>query len=338
MRQKAEDEEQMSNGKKIITFPGLEKRLLQLGLECLEQHQFAEATDYLRQAREISPNNPEIEMTYLLALYENGDYRLAKKQCETLLTLGIGDYFEVTDLYLMILIQLKEHRQVKETIEMLIEENEIPIEKYDHYQHLLQFSKKVIANENVQEKLAKTNLLFDTDDIRKQTLTAIQLQQINIQPYISEISRFLNNPAEHPFIQTMVLNALKEQGFHKKILVAKFHLQKEVVPAELPPVFETPLYVQISNRARDVFEQKNPTLYAQLKTMMHHHFFLLYPFDPSPFSAKLWLAAYHFIGEKMYQPTIQIEKVAEKYEVNLTSLTKAVHFLQKLEAISSPKL
>src|SRR5699024_5626992 len=137
--------------KKIITFPGLEKRLLQLGLECLEQHQFAEATDYLRQAREISPNNPEIEMTYLLALYENGDYRLAKKQCETLLTLGIGDYFEVTDLYLMILIQLKEHRQVKETIEMLIEENEIPIEKYDHYQHLLQFSKKVIANENVQE-------------------------------------------------------------------------------------------------------------------------------------------------------------------------------------------
>src|SRR5690606_8389130 len=150
------------------------------GLECLEQHQFAEATDYLRQAREISPNNPEIEMTYLLALYENGDYRLAKKQCETLLTLGIAEYFEVTDLYLMILIQLKEHRQVKETIEMLIEENEIPIEKYDHYQHLLQFSKKVIANENVQEKLAKTNLLFDTDDIRKQTLTAIQLQQINI--------------------------------------------------------------------------------------------------------------------------------------------------------------
>ena len=59
---------------------------------------------------------------------------------------GIGDYFQMVDLYLTILIQLHEYQEIVITIEALLDEKEIPPEKHDHFLTILQFSRRMADN------------------------------------------------------------------------------------------------------------------------------------------------------------------------------------------------
>ena len=50
----------------------------------------------------------------------------ARELCHELLRMGIGDYFQIMSIYLMVLLQLSEHEEMVETIELLFQENQIP--------------------------------------------------------------------------------------------------------------------------------------------------------------------------------------------------------------------
>ena len=91
----------------------------------------------LQRANELDPDNPQIVTALLVATYEDGHYHEAKMLAEELLYQGIGDYYEILDIYLMILIQVQEHEQVIHTIETLFEEREVPPDRVDHFQTLL---------------------------------------------------------------------------------------------------------------------------------------------------------------------------------------------------------
>ena len=71
-------------------------------------------------------------------------YEEARELCDELLRKGIGDYFQIISIYLMVLLQLSEHKEMIETIELLFQENQIPFDKIEHFEKMLNFSKKVL--------------------------------------------------------------------------------------------------------------------------------------------------------------------------------------------------
>ncbi|GER66155.1 TPR repeat-containing protein YsoA [Weizmannia acidilactici] len=323
----------------VVPFPRLKERLLERGLESISQKEYKEAAALLRQARTLDREDADVGTALMIALYQSGDYEGAKEQGRQMLHEGIGNYFEVMDLFLMILVQLGEHEETVRTISALLEEKEAPLEKLDHYEKLLAFSEKRVQLPKPElDPDQKGQKLFESDDLQEQILRVSRLVHENIRPYIGEIRGFIRNPDEHPFIQTLLINVLKEQGISDTFEIQKLNRHDTVNPAELLPIFETQLYnLLITRLSRDV-EQKNPTLYAHIKTMVDRHFFLLYPFEPEPLDTGLWTAAYYSMGLKIYGQDECNEKIAMYYSVNPEELADAVRYLESLEEISLPNL
>ncbi len=56
---------------------------------------------------------------------------------------GYGHYFTVLQVYMTILIQLKQYEEVKSTIEAVLEENQSPAESAEQFYRSLEFSRKM---------------------------------------------------------------------------------------------------------------------------------------------------------------------------------------------------
>jgi tetratricopeptide (TPR) repeat protein len=330
-----------SHNGKVIIFPGLKDRLMSIGLEKLEGKKYGEAVELLSQAKELDRDDAEIGMALLVSLYEAGDYEQAKQQGEELLHKGIGDYFEIFDIFIMILIQLGEHKAVIETITALFDEREVPADRMEHYEKLLQFSQKRIPHKEERKDFQKTDEMQPSSilknlGIKEQIFRAAQLNYENIYPFTAELREFLENPNNHPFVKSMVMNVFKEHGVERPTLIKKFTFEEQVVPADLPAVFETPFYLEFIKFLRKEVEDENPTLFQQIKIVIDRHFFLLYPFELSPTSAPVWAAAYFLFVQEMYQDDTEPEKIAHQFGIEDKMLSKALNWILELEEISLP--
>lgn len=317
----------------VILFPGLKTRLFQFGMECLKERQFEEAAKLFEQAREIDREDEEIEMALAVAYYESADYQKAKDMTEDMLHKGIGDYFEINDLYLMILMQLNMHDRVVHTLETLFEEQHVPLEKREHYQTLLKFSKRAMSNKQESNKPPKDSepSILGKGDFREQLVRISALVDKNIQPYKDSLIELLNDSQAHPFLKTVALNVLMEHRIQTPVQVKKFDYDGEFVPAELSDVMDMPIYQAVVSKLNEELEHENPVLLEQLKEMIRRHQFLLFPFDFDPDNGSLWAAAYRGFGHEMYGESWSYEKTAGKFNVDPEELENAISLIFDLE-------
>ncbi|WP_175990844.1 tetratricopeptide repeat protein [Bacillus sp. Marseille-Q1617] len=324
---------------KILQFPGLKERLLEKGVQSLENGDIQESADLLTQAYEMDPKNPDINTALVLSLYENKQYDEAKVICKEMLLEGIGEYFEVVDMYLMILIQLHQHQDVIDTIHALFDEKEVPIEKEEHFKKLLHFSEKVRDGKEPDIETKRTadspvtSILRDKS-LEEQTLIAAQLVHQNIRPYLPELLSYLGDRDSHPFLQSMILNVLREHGYDKEILITKLNKEVPVTPSSLQDVFETDFFMEVSEELEDLLSQRNPTLYQHALELVKRHSFLLYPLElqGSPHSASI---VYAYYTAEMFADTIHQEELKGEIEESEERRSLLAQ-LKELEEISSP--
>ena len=324
---------------KIVQFPGLKDRLLEKGVQALERGEVHESVQLLTQAYELEPDNPDINTALVLSLYESKQYDKAKYICKEMLLEGIGDYFEVVDMYLMILIQLHQHKEVVDTINALFDEKEVPFEKEEHFRKLLQFSEKVVNGKATvpeeEESMEDRSSIFTGKSLEEQTLIVAQLVHRNIQPFIAELQGILHDSDAHPFLQTMILNVLREHGMDKEVDVVKFGLEEKVSPSALEDVFESDFFTSVTECLDDLLAQTNPTLFQHAQELLKRHAFLLYPFtledEPEEIAS---VYAYYTAG--MFADAILEEELKDRVEN--TQSKGILSKLEELEEISSPNI
>ena len=273
----------------VIFLPGLEKRLTEKGLEYLEMKRFTEAITLLEEAREHEPENSDVLIGLVLAYFEAADYKKGKELASEMLLKGIGDYFQMVDLYLTILIQLHEYQEIVTTIEALIDEKEIPPERHDHFLTILQFSRRMADNSQPDlsdEELEESNLkglnLFQLKNLNEQMLVVSSLADKNIRPYIDEIKEYLQADEGHPFLKSMLLSLLKEQEYDKEITVKKLNNVATVTPTELSEINSQPRMKEIERILADRLESSDPVLFDNIRAMMERIFFISYPIELEP--------------------------------------------------------
>lgn len=326
----------------VVVLPGTRERLVEKGIQALQEKNYEEASDFLIKALHFSedPGDDEIQMALLLALYECGQYDEAKELCEEMLQLGNGDYYDVMDLYISILFQMKEYQRAYITLSALCEENQIPSDKKDHFEKLLQISRKMAStseeNDYQSDSDRAPKLFYEDESIEQQTLKAAELVQRNIAPYLDELIDIIGDAHSHPFLKTLLLNIMREKGVDKEISVRKLHFSKRLIPNQLEEVFQMSYYKQVLTKLEEAVSQSNPVLFSQLTELVNRHFFLLYPFEPE-FSVDTWAACTLQLVCEYYGEAEEAEILCPQlFSHDDAGREKCMAYLKELDEFSAP--
>jgi tetratricopeptide (TPR) repeat protein len=333
----------------VIMFPGLEKRLLEKGLDYLKQQKYRDAIKFLEQALDHDPENSDVYFGLVRAYYEAGNNRQAKEVVEEMLRCGIGDYIKVIDMYLMILFQLKEYNEVVTTIEALIEEREIPADKYELFINTLKLCKEKLngetemesresfEEESFEEEREKQELnLYDYRSPNEQLMVAAGLSKVNIRPFLIKIREYTASDEGHPFLKTMLLNILKEQEYAEETQVHKFGWTESFNPANLPELRDFIENSGVIKLLSDEIENDDPVLFENVQRLVERYFFLIYPFKLPIGQASAWAAACHFIANEYYGFEDSLDSFAAIYNSQIEETEQILDFIRKLEEISYP--
>lgn len=336
--------ERLRKKENVIFLPDMDKRLMEKGLDSLQLKQYREAIEFFSEALQLDPDNHDVYIGLVLAYFELGNLPEAKQLAKEMLKTGIGDYFQVVDLYIMILVQQHQFEEIISTIEALLEEKEVPSDKLEHFTRMLHFSQKMLLEKiekredipEEPEEHADMNL-FSLKDPKEQVHIAAQLANQNVRSYIKEIASYLSAQDAQPFFKTMLLNVLKEQEYEKPIIVSKFGINQEIVPNELFELHQHPDYSPIYELISGELENENPVLLENIKVFMDRYFFLLYPFRIESLGGpNNWAAAFHYICLSYLGLDETLSEIAEKYSANEMEVSSAVTLIGQIEEFSSP--
>lgn len=329
----------------IIFLPGFEKRLTDKGLESLQNKRYQEAITLLEEAKQHDPENSDLLIGLVLAYFEAGAYKKAKELANSMLLKGIGEYFHMVDLYLTVLIQLHEYKEIVSTIEALFDEKEIPPDRHDHFLTILQFSKRMADNDQhepvdapKEDTQVKELNLSSLKNLNEQMLVISSLAEKNIRPFMDEIKEYLNDESGHPFLKTMLLTLLKEQEYDKEIMVKKFSEQLTVVPTAIPEVQSQPRVKEIEHLLELRLENTDPILFENIKGMVERVFFITYPFEHKPDSVAAWAAAFHLLVLEYLGNSLDVRDISDDYEISTEKIEQALGKIRELEEISYPNI
>jgi hypothetical protein len=294
------------NRNNIVQFPNLTGRLLEKGMDSLKTKQFDESLSCFEQLLHSEPMHSQGNLGMVLSLVELGRLQEAKVRCDRMLKEGIGDYYDVLQIYLSILVQLSEYITVVSVIEAVLEEQKIPADRAETFFQLLQFSRKVIEQEGVPEvkkdpdqnpqgyenpDFTSLKEMLSSDRADSQWMAVQQLKKLGPAMTVPLFESFLMDKTKHPAVKSLILQYLKENQIDKTVKLEKNGQIKEVQISQLNEWNEDPFYIEVKKLIQDELEQDNPTLLDIASAVWKDFTLSLYPFSPKPENKVLWTEA-----------------------------------------------
>ena len=257
---------------------------------------------------------------------------------------GQGDYIYVLDLYIMILVQLHEYEEIVTTIEVLLEDHQIPANKIEHFSKMLTFSRRMAdssphteKDDLIEEPEDIEGNLMEIDDPQEQMLLIANMSSRNIRASIEEVKQFLREEEKNPFLKTMLINILREQEYEQEVEIHKFNRTIAVKPTTLEDIKEQEQYKKITTLLIDYVESNDPVLFENIKMLMDRQFFLLYPLKHEEYSEQTWAAAYHAVVNGYFGQE-DTQEILALYEVEEHDFEQARAFIYQLAQISYPNI
>ncbi|QGQ48836.1 tetratricopeptide repeat protein [Metabacillus sediminilitoris] len=306
----------------------------------LKEKKYHQALEMFSEAKNLNEDKAEIHLGMAICFMELGELVEAKNICKKMLLEDIGHYFTVLQIYLTILIQLREYHEVQSTIEAVLEENHLPAESAEHFYKLLEFSRKMTQNDVdifEDEGVEDQQTLYIEDVLENTTKQLAYIQSLkdrNVIKHFSSLKILLENPKSHPMVKSMILHLMIENEIEKEVTVYKFGESITVIPAKLEDISDLPFTKKVLTKLDDILGNENPTLYEAVKELWIRHLYVLYPLLPQPTDANLWAAALHIVGYEMHGITIDQNEVQEMYNQSFPTLQEACKKIYQIEEIS----
>ncbi len=155
----------------VILFPGLVAKLVEKGMASLKEKKYYDALTYFKQSTDLEPKHPQARYGLVITNIELRQLEEAKKHCESMLNEGIGDYYDVLQVYVSLLVQLGDYQEVVDLLEVVIAEEKLPPKMAESFFHLLEFSRQMTGNENDED--IEGNLL-EVAPSRKELIQALE--------------------------------------------------------------------------------------------------------------------------------------------------------------------
>ena len=330
----------MNEKGKIIRFPKLKERLLERGSEELQKRRYKEALYLLNEAYEIDPNDPEIELAITLCLFELGRLQEAKELGRKMLEKRTGDYIQILEIYLSILIHLQEYEEVKKTIGDILEQGEIPVAVRQNLINLLNFSEKMseqpsaIVTEEDENIKGWVGALIKSENMSDHIKVIKKLEQREVAPVLSVLQEYLADEEKNPFVKTMILQLLSNKKIAEKVIVKKFGEVLAIVPAELDENIQSHFAREVLKIIETKIGEQNPSLYQIAESVWLRYLYILYPIIPKDDEKEAWAAALHMTACIYQGLEIEEREIEYLYGVDVKKIRTLCKRLYNIEEIS----
>jgi tetratricopeptide (TPR) repeat protein len=331
-----------SNERKVIQFPNLKERLLDKGMDAIKHKNYKHALNLLLQAKDIDTKNAEIEYGIVMCLFEMGRLDEAKLNCKRMLLEDIGDYFNVLQFYLTILIQLGEYKEVRTTLEAVFEEDQVPPQHAEGLYQLLEFSRRFtpqkeemtgqFEHENRYELVQR--VLLEESDKNEQIKLLHTLKESNLSKYLDLLQQYLIDSTKDIILKTMIIQLLIEHSVEKEITVEKLGEQISVIPSELSDITDNEDAQRVVSVLEETVGNDNPSLFEVCKEIWFRYMYVTYPFLPTVFTSKTWAAALHMYGSELHGLELEFAFIENTYRTDIEYVSQALDKLKEIEKIS----
>lgn len=276
MRKKYRDLKRKGN---VIVFPTTVTRLLSEGMTYLKEEKYEDARDSLYQVLSYEPEHAAALGGYAYCLYELGEFQEALEVCRELLKIGPIHYLETMELYISILMQVREFEEAEKMIEALIEEKVLPEERLEQFQQLRDLNERIAANA-ASEKVDASKYAIDTFlalHPAEQEQLILDLPTTSYQALKKKLIAIIEHPEADFLTKTYILFMLFQEKIDAEVSVQKFHYQGTFSINELPD----PVNNSRIRRITAIIDNelaKDPTRLEMVKELFERHIYLLYPF------------------------------------------------------------
>lgn len=289
MRKKYRDLKRKGN---VVVFPTTINRLLTDGMRLLKEERYEEARDGLYQVLTYEPEHPAALGAYSYCLYELGDYEEALEVCRELLKVGPIHYLETMELYISILMQVREFEEAEQVIEALIDEKVLPAERLEQF-HLLRDLNERIASKAVEKIDADqfTPEAFQKLSAFEQERKVMELPPSSFKPLTTKMLGLLEHPDIDMLAKTYILYIMHQEKIDAKVDIHKFHYSGEFNIRDLTDPQESTRVHEIKRIFADELA-KDPTRLEMANELFERHVYLFYPFLMNDYEPKEVAEAY----------------------------------------------
>lgn len=271
----------------VIVFPTTVDRLLTEGMTFLKQERYEDARDSLYQVLSYEPEHPAALGGYTYSLYELGEFEEALDVCRELLQVGPIHYLETMELYISILMQVREFEEAEKMIEVLIEEKVLPEERLAQFQQLRELNERIVANASSEKVDASQYALENFLPLHpsEQEQLILSLPTTSYQALKKKLIAIIEHPEADLLTKTYILFMLSQEKIEAEVKVQKLHYKGVFSITGLPdPVNDA--RIRLISAIMDDELAKDPTRLELVKELFERHIYLLYPFLWDEYSEK----------------------------------------------------
>ena len=263
----------------VIVFPTTVNRLLAEGMTFLKEEKYEDARDSLYQVLSYEPEHAAALGGYTYCLYELGEFEEALEVCRELLNVGPIHYLETMELYISILMQVREFEEAEKMIEVLIEEKVLPEERLEQFHQLRELNERIAANastEKVDASLYAIETFLALHPAEQEQLI-LDLPTTSYQALKKKLLAIIEHPEADLLTKTYILFMLYQEKIEAEVAVQKFHYKGTFHISELPDPVNNTRIRSIMAIMEDSLA-KDPTRLELVKELFERHIYLLYPF------------------------------------------------------------
>ena len=274
---------------KVIVFPGMVETLITEGLALAEKNNYMKAAACFDEAKKFVELDDMILSVYILTLLETRRTQEARVICEELLEGKSPAFEQIVELYLTILLDLKEYTALNEAISYILSEYEFSNERKANFQQLLELSSRLAGEQSPlmpegEEEVEK----IEKDKIEYKhfiSLPFVQQEQIlqqafyqNISDAIEEIKLIAESEVVPPTIQTLALLLLGSAGVSEEVTVYKYGERMSISPVKPPVNTAVDRMEHITQLVQEKLA-KDPSQQAMTAELIHRHAYALFPLN-----------------------------------------------------------
>lgn len=318
---------------KVVPLPGLYRRLYSQGVECMEHKQFQEAEAFFIAATEVEEYKEGAHFGIVLSRIELGKAAEAKSCCEKMLDEGIGEYYDILDPYITVLIQLEEYQIITSFVEDTLQRSDLPPTLKERLLQVLDYCRVRPAEANTENEDRFMKQILDAHTADHQQDGGVQTGHIlpEIDGDMDQGKHYLRNKDVDPYFKTMFLQYLKDQQYEDTVSVYKYGKTFDVDPQNMGDITADPLFNDVKQWLAEILEQQNPSFYQMAIQLWKHFMLSVFPIPLQPCVAPLWAGAVHELVHTMNGAVADRGVIAQYYDVTENALTQAVDWLQAVE-------
>lgn len=291
---------------KVILFPGLVKRLVEEGMAELKEKNAVRALQLFKDAVSYEPKHSQARFGNVLSLIELNRQEEAAELTKDILNEGIGDYYEILQVHVSLLVQLSRYEEVVHLLETVLSENRLPSKDAETFYELLHFSRQMSDSKAYNQSLLdqdhkeetilelRAGLQATNEPAKWKALQTVK--ELHVRALLKDIRSLVQNEDANPLMRTFGLRLLKDWNDEEEITFNRGDESITLIPTSLEEPGERQLDHQIRMALENQLEQDDPTLLQMAKQLHHTYLLMTYPFLPHSMNAKAWACAFHLVA------------------------------------------